>query len=191
MIGNDIVDLHLAAVQSNWQRKGFLYKVFTRYERELIFNSAQPFLMVWRLWSMKESAYKVYTRHSEKRFFSPKKISCELIAEKRGRVIINTEKYVTQSLLKNNYIHTIASVENCQKTHYRCFNIENTSYIEQHRGCCQQVKKAISKRYELALEKIQIQKNSRGIPQCYYHNKELPVFVSISHHGNFGAYALA
>ena len=33
MIGNDIVDLDLARTQSNWQRKGFLDKIFTKKEK--------------------------------------------------------------------------------------------------------------------------------------------------------------
>ena len=32
-IGNDIVDLSLAKIQSNWQRKGFLEKQFTQKEQ--------------------------------------------------------------------------------------------------------------------------------------------------------------
>ena len=39
MIGNDIIDLSLAAIQSNWQRAGFLEKQFTKKEREYILNS--------------------------------------------------------------------------------------------------------------------------------------------------------
>ena len=60
MIGNDIVDLKLASIQSNWQRKGFLNKVFTKKEQTLILNASNSFEMVWLLWSIKESAYKVY-----------------------------------------------------------------------------------------------------------------------------------
>ena len=33
MIGNDIVDLNLAKTQSNWQRKGFLERQFTKKEQ--------------------------------------------------------------------------------------------------------------------------------------------------------------
>ena len=62
MIGNDIVDLELAAVQSNWRRKGFLEKVFTASEREIISSGEDPDLTVWLLWSMKEAAYKAHQR---------------------------------------------------------------------------------------------------------------------------------
>ena len=56
MIGNDVIDLQLAAVQSNWQRPGFREKIVTEGENHLIDAAEDPFQTVWRLWSMKESA---------------------------------------------------------------------------------------------------------------------------------------
>lgn len=79
MIGNDLVDLKLAAKQSNWQRKGFLDKLFTPKEQGCILNSSNPFETVWLLWSMKESAYKAYLQTHNERFFAPKKLACNLI----------------------------------------------------------------------------------------------------------------
>ncbi len=46
MIGNDIVDLVQARFQSNWKRKGFVQKIFTQKEQELIFSSKNPENMV-------------------------------------------------------------------------------------------------------------------------------------------------
>ena len=46
MIGNDIVDLVQARLQSNWKRKGFVEKIFTQKEQELIFSSQNPENMV-------------------------------------------------------------------------------------------------------------------------------------------------
>ena len=39
MIGNDVVDLKLAATESNWKRKGYLDKLFSVAEQEYIFNA--------------------------------------------------------------------------------------------------------------------------------------------------------
>ena len=47
MIGNDVVDLALAKIESNWQRKGFLNKIFTENEKILIQKSKNQELMVW------------------------------------------------------------------------------------------------------------------------------------------------
>ena len=42
MVGNDIVDLKRAALESNWQRKGFLNKVFTPSEKQYIQDAENP-----------------------------------------------------------------------------------------------------------------------------------------------------
>jgi len=76
MIGNDIVDIAEARQRSNWQRPRFLDKLFTLQEQQLIQNSDNSFLMVWRLWSMKESAYKLYTQLHPSRFYNPKQFEC-------------------------------------------------------------------------------------------------------------------
>ncbi len=50
MIGNDIIDLNLIRAQSNWQREGFLQKLFSEEEQTLIQNSQDPELNVWLLY---------------------------------------------------------------------------------------------------------------------------------------------
>ena len=79
MIGNDIIDLSVAKLESNWQRIGFLEKQFTEKEQQLILTASNPFVLVWKFWSMKEAAYKVYAQENEMRFFAPKKFNCLLI----------------------------------------------------------------------------------------------------------------
>ena len=69
MIGNDIIDLSLAKIESNWQRRGFLEKQFTANEQKLILAAKNSFVLVWKFWSMKEAAYEVYVQQNEIRFF--------------------------------------------------------------------------------------------------------------------------
>ena len=38
MIGNDVIDLALAKIESNWQRSRFLAKIFTKKEQEIIIS---------------------------------------------------------------------------------------------------------------------------------------------------------
>jgi phosphopantetheinyl transferase (holo-ACP synthase) len=71
MIGNDIVDLALARKESNWQRKGFLDKIFTKKEQLQIVTAQNPETMVWNLWSRKEAVYKIYNRETGIRAFIP------------------------------------------------------------------------------------------------------------------------
>ena len=99
MIGNDIVDLHLAKTQSNWQRKGFLEKQFTQKEQCAILNAKNPFVTVWLFWSMKEAAYKCYTQKSNERFYAPQKFDCRLISETKGIVTFEGNHFYTTSFL--------------------------------------------------------------------------------------------
>ena len=76
MLGNDIVDLQLAAKQGNWRRKGYLQKIFTSQEQDLISNATDQNQIVWLLWSMKEAAYKIVTIEIGERFYSPRSFEC-------------------------------------------------------------------------------------------------------------------
>lgn len=106
MIGNDIVDLILAKTQSNWQRVGFLQKIFTLEEQHLILSSKNPDVMVWLLWSMKEAAYKINNRQTGIRNFAPTSLKCNL---DQTTVLIGSQLYYTRSSINSNYIHTVSA----------------------------------------------------------------------------------
>jgi len=103
MIGNDIIDLELAAQQSNWQRPGYLDKIFTGEERSMITNAENPTLMVWQLWSRKEAVYKIINRLTHIRTYAPLTFQCtENFVTHKGTL------YPFKSYLTGNCIHTIA-----------------------------------------------------------------------------------
>jgi phosphopantetheine--protein transferase-like protein len=87
MIGNDVIDLVLAKKESNWKRKGFLTKLFTSFEQELIAKATNQEEMVWMLWSIKESVYKAYQRISYNEGLYPTKIEILEINAKNESVI--------------------------------------------------------------------------------------------------------
>jgi len=112
MIGNDLVDLQQAEKDSNWKRKGFMEKIFTRSEQFLINSATKPAQMVWLLWSMKEAAYKIHTRDTKMRSFAPASIHCANLVlhetEASGLVSYDKEHYHTQTAINSNFIHTLA-----------------------------------------------------------------------------------
>src|SRR6478752_7065639 len=108
MIGNDIVDLLLAKTQSNWQRKGFLDKIFTKNEQQLISQAPNPEIMVWDLWSRKEAAYKIYNRQTQIRAFIPLQLQCSGLNDPIGKVVCDKQIYFTKTQITNHYIHTVA-----------------------------------------------------------------------------------
>lgn len=188
MIGNDIIDIQQAKLQSNWQRKGFLNKVFTTKEQQLIFDAPNSFICVWKLWSMKESAYKVYVQQHNKPFFNPKRIECFVENNTNGFVLINKVKYLTHTTVNNHYIYTNATLTSLKKeTQNICFYIKNATVKNQRAVAYQQLKLEISKTKNMVFNDLVIKKNNLGVPLLYYKNQLLKIPFSISHHGNYGA----
>jgi phosphopantetheinyl transferase (holo-ACP synthase) len=111
MIGNDIVDLKLALKESNWRRRGFLNKIFTSKEQQLILNSENQDRMVWNLWSRKEASYKIYNRQTAIRGFFPLRLECDFKDETTGTISIDDFVYHTQTEIASNYIYTVAVTE--------------------------------------------------------------------------------
>lgn len=179
MIGNDIVDLQLAKIQSNWQRKGFLEKQFTDSEQEIILNAEKPFLQVWLFWSMKEAAYKCYTQLNQKRFFAPKKFECKMTSSNKGIVSIEKHVFYTFSKINSHFIHTIAKQNPQQNGNYGDFSIDKIF------GESQTVKAQLLANFP---KKTILRKNDFGVPSLYGENK-LPIAISLTHHGNYGGFA--
>lgn len=169
MLGNDIVDLQLAAKQSNWRRKGYLQKIFTSQEQDLIANATDQDQMVWLLWSMKEAAYKIVNRKSLKRFYSPTKFACNLIGHK-GLVTFEKQTFYTESEVQKHLIHTIA-VQNQQ-----CFTKINTTFLPN--------KVDYLTNFNAVSDTHILEKDENGIPNLIDENGKVRC-VSVSHHGEF------
>lgn len=157
MIGNDIIDLAQSRIESRWQRKGFIEKLFTIEEQRYIKDFDKPEIMVWLLWSMKEAAYKIYNRQTKIREFNPKKLSCSLDSLSTnlafGKVSCNENLYYTKTIFSLESIHTI-SVDDPK-------NINNVIEVENN----------------------EIIKDENGIP--YLKTDNTLQDISISHHGRF------
>lgn len=108
MIGNDVVDIMQSRLESNWQRQGFLEKLFTASEQSLIKNAEDSEIMVWRLWSMKEAAYKIYNRQTGIRGFFPLELHCKIEGVNEGIVTCKNNIYYTETSINDKVIHTIA-----------------------------------------------------------------------------------
>ena len=172
MLGNDIIDLKLAATQSNWRRKGYLEKIFTSREQQLITDAANQDQMVWLLWSMKEAAYKIVSPLIGERFYEPKAFSCFIDSFKRnikGRVIFREETLFTSSKIASEMVYTTAVSEQNHKLQQH-FLTNHEAYVAHFNGS----------NYRLMLIKP-----DEDVPTIKnrYTGEHYP--VSISHHGRF------
>ncbi|GAA0721516.1 hypothetical protein GCM10009430_22880 [Aquimarina litoralis] len=178
MIGNDIVDLALAAKQSNWRRKGWLQKIFTVSEQDKILNALDPDLTVWKLWSMKEAAYKAYQRQFFKApTYNPWDFECS-----ETSVIVKGMQYKTKTTITSEYIHSVAFIDQ-KEIVTKVFVNESLSY-KKH------LLDYISKTKLLNSEKITIKKNDFRIPFVYINNLQSDIQVSFSSHGLFSSYVV-
>lgn len=187
MIGNDIVDLAEAQLNSNWQRPRFLDKLFTSKEQEVICKSENPFMMVWRLWSMKEAAYKLFIQLQPSRFYSPKQFECD-IEGSNGKVNYKTFECYTKTKITRQYVLSEARLsiaEIASKTE----EIRSNSSKSQSVAVKALLLSVISKEFNIVKEDLNLVKSEFGIPSVYHLSKKLDLGVSITHHGCYGAYA--
>lgn len=184
MIGNDIVDFRKAALESNWQRKGYLDKLFCREEKNLIFDSTDPDQMVWLLWSMKEAGYKIHFRHKPIRIYQPQNIICSHLLMKgdtaSGLIHYDGQSYFSRSMLNADFVHTYAV------GHYSIFNdlcimIENNKVENNLTGNYQNF---TSSDYLLDYTII---KNYHSVPDFLNERTGEKLPLSISHHGRFSS----
>ena len=194
MIGNDIVDIAFAKNESNWKRPRFLDKIFTIKEQKYIAEAQQPEMMVWLLWSMKESAYKLHVQIFKKRFFAPKRLVCSLLdlngKECVGRVVCDDFTCFTQSEFSDQFVYTISKFVRNEAYLSQTFMIKNSKYITQHKEV---YKKAITRLAEYSrkpIHQICVKKSNDGVPSFYYKKEKTKVAISITHHGNYGAFAI-
>ena len=181
MIGNDIVDLSVAKLESNWQRRGFLEKLFTKNEQRQILSALNSFVCVWKIWSMKEAAYKIYTQQNDQRFFAPKKFNCSIISNKYGLVNFKDQVFYTSSIVKREYIFTLASLEKYTKAY---------SDLVIPRFIDRTIKKQLENITTFSADEIEQKKTKNNAPVYYYKDILLTKSCSISHHGNYGVFSL-
>jgi len=180
-IGNDIIDLKLAKTQSNWQRKGFLEKQFTQKEQDEILSSENPFLKVWLFWSMKEAAYKCYTQKFKERFFAPRKFECTAITKDNGMVVFEENTFYTASIFNAFYISTIAREKKEETVIFSAIGLPSEIDLD--------LKIKLAAEIVVSVEGIEKRKTTIGAPLFYYQEELLTKSCSISHHGNYAAYA--
>ena len=130
MIGNDVIDIALTKIESNWKRRGFLDKIFTESEKLLISESNNPEILVWRFWSQKEAAYKIVNRQTKIRIYNPLQFECSFTATVNGmhsgKVVFKETIYHTLTEINSEFIHTIAALgEDCLQQIYEIQPDEN------------------------------------------------------------------
>ncbi|MBB5634713.1 phosphopantetheinyl transferase (holo-ACP synthase) [Pedobacter cryoconitis] len=175
MIGNDIVDLRKAALESNWQRKGYLTKICTFNEQQLILEAPSPVVMLWLIWTMKEAACKIVQRKTGIRSYVPLSFNCETVQTDSsaafGKINYLGEVFQIRSEIKKTFIHSIAVSAPEDFEHLQLHYLpRSAAYKEEFNN--------LSKFYLLA-------GTPSGLPELTHQLTGQKHAVSISHHGDY------
>ncbi len=190
MVSNDIIDIAYTRLHSDWQRRGFLHKIFNGEEQDMILSVSDPFSLVWRLWSMKESIYKLQMDATSVHKYNPSKISCRIIDDINGTVSIDHQTYSTTTNQTAEYIYTYAIVKNQSELINKIINIKPRDIYTQSQMCYKALINDVMHHTGIEDNQIQIKKTPNGIPSLFHHDRRLDMDISISHHGSFGAYSI-
>lgn len=186
MVGNDIVDTARAKKDSNWERPGFLNKLFTTQEQEIIHRSKDSFLTVWKLWSIKEAAYKLYVQINPCRFYNPKKFkyakeaNCEVVR-------FNDFKCYVSTKITLDYIISEARLDLKSMTS-KVFKFQNIAPELQSKTIRNEALIYMSRHLNKPIESIKIMTTEYSIPVVKTYSRDWP--ISLTHHGDYGAFAL-
>jgi hypothetical protein len=179
MIGNDIIDL--TAIQTRGAEKWRRYrqKIMSAAEQNLFAPFQSDQLDIWLAWTVKESVYKLEYQLAPQRYFAPKQIHClEFDAHSftgiaQGR--LGSYPFFIEK--KAHYIHALAWLKNGPKPNFRCLSRDDFP-LQDH------LIQAVAEQFPN--QKLQYQ---RWPFPAIILNGKIDLAVSMSHHGELGAYA--
>ena len=189
MIGNDIVDLEFAGINSRWREQRFLDKLFLKQEQDFIHSDGNRFENIWKLWSMKESAYKIVSRADGIVRFNPKDFNCFVTNAVEGYVVFENRSVPTVTEIKQEFIQTIAYLQKDWIS--ESFQLSHSDVKTEPKQIYQKAVKAYAKLKAVDYECVEIIKNEIGVPHFYIHENLQPEQLSLTHHGHFGGFAIA
>jgi len=177
MLGNDLVDLKQAARESNWQREGYLNKICTPAEQELILSADHPSTLLWLFWTMKEASYKVVNRLSGIRSYAPHSYVCSGLIfeghEATASVNFDSYHFFIKAVLTEEMIHSSAVLRKEQLQNMNIHYLSNSpAYMDDFNQNCRE--------YLLS-------KNLAGLPQITHRRTSKTREASVSHHGRYTA----
>lgn len=192
MIGNDIVDLSISHICEGERRARYLAKIFTEKECVIIDQLGNDDMWIWLLWSAKESVYKAVSRNEQVIRYAPKSLECLSIKNKSNSnyettVEYNGEQFVVLSHVSDKYVHSVTNKSNFNQSISEVFTIssnENESEAIDHK-----VLMYISTNTKYEYKNMSIKRDRHRVPHIYHGDKEL-YYLSMSHHGQFGAFVL-
>lgn len=190
MIGNDVIDLNVAKIQSRWREQRFLDKIFTEAEQKMVVETNNRFHTIWLLWSMKESAFKIFARSHKMSIFNPKDFHCKITSETFGAVSFNHETVQTTTTFNSDVIYTTAQYPYAIQLNDYVF-LEGISQFEKSEKLKKKTIEAFAELKDVSKGIVAIEKDIFGIPYFLINNEKQHAALSLTHHGQYGGYAIS
>jgi phosphopantetheinyl transferase (holo-ACP synthase) len=202
-IGNDVVDLRHPANAKKSRDFRYLKKILTDVEIELVGDAENPDKALWSLWACKETAFKVISKSYTGLSFLPRHWSVQLNQcdgmFKEGEVTIpGVGAVFVQLRSPDDYVHCIGA-NNLPDLNNIIWGIESLpkSATAEEVEPSLFVRDCLSRRladvYQLNFREMEVRRAKKGSelqpPYLYYENKKTSFDISLSHDGQFVAYA--
>ena len=208
-IGNDIVDLRDPETRPSGLHPRFDRRVFTPAERERIGPDERGNRVRWLIWAAKESAYKAAKKRDPRTVFSPRRFEVELQDERAGIVRFGDSVFSLLAELSDELVHVVAApaaelVENAREAVSRpatetgrrfALYFETVLLSSRTRDALvaglevrQMAARALGSLLEIPRQRIELIRRGR-VPRALFQGVRLPIDLSLSHHGRFGAFA--
>jgi phosphopantetheinyl transferase (holo-ACP synthase) len=181
----------------------YLKKILTNAEIEFVHDAENPDWALWSFWSCKETAYKVICKSDAAVSFLPRCWSVQLkqynsmFAE--GEVVVTgINKVFVQLYFREGYVHCVGS-DNLSDLNNIIWGIEflPKDTTEENVEPSLFVRECLSRRlagiYQFNPDEMEVRRAKKGgelqPPHLYYKNRKTPFDISLSHDGQFVAYA--
>ncbi|NER15619.1 4'-phosphopantetheinyl transferase family protein [Spongiivirga citrea] len=197
MIGNDVVDFQQAQLDGSYNRPRFMDKTFNLHEKEYILANEYPHKMACIYWSVKEAAYKAYVRETRNRFLNPKRIHLQLkdgVKEPIDLLVsIDSFSYMVEIEVNECRVVSVAKSMNqfSKKLFSHTIQLPSNQYSIQNVYTKTAVLDFISKHLNKPKHCLSIGKNELGIPFLFMDGSKKEHQISLTHHGEYAAYAVA
>jgi phosphopantetheinyl transferase (holo-ACP synthase) len=197
------VDLQHPANAKKSRDFRYLKKILTDVEIELVCNAENPDRVLWLLWACKETAYKVISKSYAGLSFLPRHWLVRLNQHDsmftEGEVTIpGADAVFVQLNSPEGYVHCIGA-DNLPDLNNIIWGIESLpkSVAGENVEPSLFVRECLSARladiYQLNFREMEIRRAQKGRelqpPHLYYKNKMTSFDISLSHDGQFIAYA--
>lgn len=209
--GNDIVALNAINI-ARTKQSNFYNKIISATEKDLYDQQLSDKLLfenfVWLLWSIKESVYKYLQRITPELVFSPTRIiisniyfpADQTITTLQGRDFLNDSVYkgtasfgphtlFFRSIISEGFIFSVVNhADNFESVLWGVQLVDSSEPEDQSKAVRVFLMEMLKTLFPDA--DLQIAKSPHGYPVILKDGAEIPVPVSLAHHGHYVVYSI-